>query len=191
MLKWYTIYDPNTGKIGGIFSDDGSTIELNTPPGTAVVEGKYDFPDGYIENGGFVEKPPQPNPNDIFDWTTKQWIDPRTLADLKLEKWQQIKNIRDAKEFGGFAWNNLTFDSDAQSQQRIMGAVQLAQLDPSYTVTWTLANNTTTNLSNRDILALGAALGAYITELYTISQNLRTQIDQTTTKEQLDLIVWP
>lgn len=191
MIKWYTIYNPNTGEIVGVFNDDGKTVELNTPAGMQVVEGKYDDKDGYIENNQFVEKPVQPDPNYVFDWITKTWIDPRTLADLKATKWIEIKAIRDLKEFGGFVFNGLEFDSDATSQQRIMGAVQLAQLDPNYTVTWTLKDNTTTNLTNQNILDLGTALGNYVTQLHTTSQNLRTLIEQATTKDQLDSIVWP
>lgn len=193
MINWYTTYNITTGEILSVFSDDGSTVEANTPADAGVLEGRFDEVDGYIdvEAKQFVPRLPKPYQHYKFDWTTKQWIDPRTLDEIKQEKWNELKALRTEKEVGGFSWNNYAFDSDLASQQKIIGATQLAQLDGNYVVDWTLKDNSIITLTASQVLLVGKALGAHLTQLHILSQQLRQQIDDATTKEQVELIQWP
>lgn len=45
----------------------------------------------YIENGAIVQMPPKPTPHHTFDYTTKQWIDPRTPE----TEWPLVRAKRD------------------------------------------------------------------------------------------------
>ena len=47
----------------------------------------------YLEDGALVEAPPQPSLNHVFDYTTKQWVDPRTPE----TQWPVVRSQRNAK----------------------------------------------------------------------------------------------
>ena len=192
MLNWYTAYNSTTGQIVSVFNDDGNTVVQNTPANTLLVEGAFDL-EGYIDIASkeFVPMPAKPDSISVFNWTTKLWEDPRSLEDLKNEQWEYIKQIRTQKEQAGFTWNNNIFDSDIVSQQKILGAAQLATLDPNYVVDWTLQNNSVITLNAEQVIEVGRALGEHLTQLHLISQQLRQQIDAATNKQQVEAVIWP
>ncbi len=114
----------------------------------------------------------------------------RTLQELKDRKRLQIKRARSTDEYGGFAWDGSTFDSDQVSQGRITGAVLLAQLNPTITRNWTLADNSVRTLSASDILSVGTALGAHVDAIFAHGQALQAQIDAATNAGELAFITW-
>jgi hypothetical protein len=132
----------------------------------------------------------RPAPHCIFDFATKQWEDPRTLADLKAAQWSLIKSARSQAEYAGFTWDGSTFDSDTLSQNRITGAVTLAQLSPNFTIHWTLADNSTRTLIQADMIAVGVALGQHVQTQFTKAQALRVAIEAATTPEDVAAVVW-
>lgn len=144
----------------------------------------------YVEGGALREMPPRPSEGHTFDYANKQWVDPRTLSDLQAAKWAQIKRDRDEAEFGGFTWDGSPFDSDAISQSRIQGAVQLAAMAPGVTIDWTLANNSVRNLSAADLANVGAALGMHVAAQHAKARTLRSQIEVAATKEEVEAVVW-
>lgn len=192
MISWHTVYDPQTGRIVAAFTADAVSAEANTPDGMARVAGRFDFRDGYIDNGAFVAFPAQPSPQHVFDWDSHAWIDPRSLADLKAEKWVAIKAARNAAEFGGFTWDGSVFDSDLISQSRIQGATQLAGLAPmTFSLDWTLADNSVRTLNAMQMIAVGEALGAHVATQHSIGRSLRAAIEAATSAAELDAIAWP
>jgi hypothetical protein len=144
----------------------------------------------YVFNGALVAMPPQPSHHHVFNYTTKQWEDPRTLSDLKSAQWGLIKQARSQAEYAGFTWDGSTFDSDTLSQNRITGAVTLAQLSPGFTINWTLADNTTRTLNQADMIAVGVALGQHVQAQFTKAQGLRVQIEAATSWEQVAAVMW-
>jgi hypothetical protein len=126
-----------------------------------------------------------------WDNTSMAWQDLRTLADVKADQWRSIKDARDAAQYGGFAWDGSTFDSDAVSQGRIQGAVQLAgAIGSTFAIDWTLADNTVRTLSAADMLNVGIALGQHVQAQFTKARTLRAQIDAATTAEAVAAIAW-
>jgi len=121
-----------------------------------------------------------------------QWVvsDPRTLQDLKDAQWALIKQARSQAEYAGFTWDGSTFDSDAISQNRITGAVTLAQLSSTFTIDWTLATNQVRTLNQSEMLQVGAALGAHVQTQFAKGQSLRVQIDAATTQAEVEAVVW-
>lgn len=188
-MKQFIIYDAQ-GKIlcTGTCPDDH--MEQQAKAGESVIEGKADDALEYIDEGRVATKPSKPSINHIFDYTTKQWIDPRTLQDLKAAQWSVIKAARQASEYAGFLWGNSTFDSDSISQSRIQGAVQLAGMDAAFTIDWTLANNTVRTLSGADMTAVGVALGQHVAAQHAKARALRAQIEAATTAAQVAAVVW-
>jgi hypothetical protein len=71
----YTVYAPN-GQIIKVLGCEN--IQEQLAPGEAYVEGS--FPDNvyYVEDGVPVALPPKPSEYCVFNYTTKQWFDPRT-----------------------------------------------------------------------------------------------------------------
>lgn len=118
-----------------------------------------------------------------------------TLEVIKDRKWSEIKTNRLSKEYSGFIYNGSKFDSDEASTRRIVGATTLASLAKTsgqpFSIDWTLADNTVITLDADSMVAVGEALGQYVSSIHAISRNLRDQIENATTEEEVALIHWP
>lgn len=137
----------------------------------------YDF------NSQKIRKISRPYSGFIFDHSSEQWIDPRTLDELKAQKWAKIKSQRDQLEFGGFEFDGGIYDSDQVSQGRIMGAA-VAGVDQ----VWTLADNTTVELSASQLQQLYAALQAHIASAHERGRIARQLIHEAETKDQVEAV---
>ena len=141
-------------------------------------------PDDYWVDYGWKTPPTKPEGFwGVFDYEIKQWIDPRTLDEIKAQKWAEIKAMRDQLEFGGFEFEGSIYDSDQVSQARIMGAV-IAGVDQ----VWTLADNTTVELSASQLQQLYAALQAHIASAHERGRIARQLIYEAETKEQVEAV---
>lgn len=148
----------------------------------------FRYANGVLTDTGQPILPPSPGLS--WDDETAQWIDARDLDQLKAAKWEEIKVARSTAEYGGFTWDGSTFDSDAASQQRIIGASQLATLTPSLEIDWTLSNNTVRTLNAQEMNEVGMALGAHVNAQYVHARTLRQQISDAQTTQELASIVW-
>ena len=169
------------GKLLFSIQANSETIELNTPKDCIAVEDPPN-PNMFYENG-WVDMPAQPSSIHLFDYDLKQWIDPRTIEQIKAQKWTEIKSQRDKLEFGGFEFEGNTYDSDQVSQGRIMGAAS-AGVDQ----VWTLADNTTVNLTAAQLQQLYAALQAHIASVHERGRIARQLIFDAETREQVEVI---
>lgn len=145
------------------------------------------------EDGVAIETTvPTVPPADYSEWDAElgNWVDGRNFAEHKQAKWEEIKLNRNAEEFSTFVWNNHTFDCDEVSQRRIQGAVQLAALDSTVTMDWTLADNTVQTFNATELQQIGQALGAHVNACHVTGREKRAQIDAATTEAELDAIVW-
>ena len=192
----YLIYDTQ-GRVVRVMDCPENMAELQVGPGEAIVPSKTGSTGTHMVDVGTLDVvllPAQPSPHHVFDYTLKQWVDPRTLADLKAAKWLEIKQARNQAEFGGFTWEGSTFGSDLISQSRIQGAAQLATLalmnSQPFSIEWTLADNTVRTLSATDMLAVGTAMGVHISTQHALSRIKRNSIDAATTVDEVSLITW-
>lgn len=161
-------------------------IELNTALTANFVDdvdpsSSTDYFDN--ESGTFISIGNPPSSNHVFNYTSKEWFDPRALAEIKEQKWLEIKKQRDQLEFGGFEFEGNIYDSDQVSQGRIMGAA-LAEVDQ----VWTLADNSTVSLSGSKLLELYHAMQQHIAASHERGRIARLAIEAATSKEELDLI---
>ena len=122
-------------------------------------------------------------PYHVFNYETRQWVDTRAIDELKSQKWAEVKSQRDQLEFGGFEFEGNVYDSDQVSQGRIMGAVS-AGVDQ----TWTLADNTTVNLTASQLQQLYSALQAHIANVHERGRTARQLISDAETKEEVEAI---
>ena len=161
-------------------------ISLNTPKDAKFVDDiEYISNTDYFDSEAnkFVSIGDPPTPHHIFDYTSKQWIDPRSLDDIKAQKWTEIKSQRDQIEFGGFEFDGNIYDSDQVSQGRIMGAAA-ASTDQ----VWTVTDNTTVELSASQLQQLYAALQAHIASVHERGRIARQLIYEGETKEEVEAI---
>ncbi|WP_340247572.1 DUF4376 domain-containing protein, partial [Bacillus subtilis] len=94
-----------------------------------------------------------------------------------------IKQQRDQFEYGGFEFDGGIYDSDQVSQGRIMGAA-VAGVDQI----WTLADNTTIDLSASQLQQLYAALQAHIANAHERGRIARQKIEAALTYEEIEAV---
>ena len=169
------------GKLLLSIQANSETIELNTPKDCIAVEDPPN-PNMFYENG-WVDVPAQPSSSHIFDYDLKQWVDPRTIEQVKEQKWTEVKSLRDQLEFSGFEFEGDTYDSDQVSQGRIMGAAS-AQIDQ----VWTLANNEMVELTAMQLSLLYQTLQAHIANIHERGRIARQLIYEATSIEQVEQI---
>ena len=119
----------------------------------------------------------------VFNYISRTWVDPRTLDEIKAQKWIEIKSDRDRLEFGGFEFEGNIYDSDQVSQGRILGAAS-AGVDQI----WTLANNSTRLLTASQLQQLYATLQMHIAAAHDRGRIARQLIYEATSKEQIKAV---
>jgi len=139
--------------------------------------------EGYVDKGKWYAVEGKPSETHIYDYDLKDWLDPRSLDEIKAQKWAEIKSQRDQLEFGGFEFESNIYDSDQASQGRIMGAA-MSQTDQ----VWTLADNSTLELSSLQLQQLYAALQAHIASVHARGRIARQLISEAETKEQVEAV---
>lgn len=163
--------------------DQYSMSNYSTADGTFVVGLHPENMSDYWDGDAFVSIGEPPSSHHYFDYEIKQWVDPRTLDDIKAQKWDEIKSQRDQLEFGGFEFDGRNYDSDQVSQGRILGAALAGVAQ-----TWTLADNTTVELIALQLQQLYAALQTHIAGAHERGRIARQLIFEAETKEQVESI---
>lgn len=142
--------------------------------------------------------PPRPQgPGWVVRWQGGAWVqhDARTLAEVREQRWAQIKAEREAREFGGMVWDGSPFDTDETSQRRIQGAVQMAVIAQAaqqpFSIGWTLADDTVRTLDGAQMIAVGMALAQHVGSLHETGRLLRQQIDGAATVADVMAVSWP
>ena len=175
------------GSIKSILTGAPSLVDLNTSAQAYFVDDPNHIVDrtDYFDSDmhDFVSIGDAPTDNHKFDYTTKQWLDTRTLDEIKAQKWAEIKFERDQLEFSGFEFEGNTYDSDQVSQGRIMGAA-VAGVDQ----VWTLADNTTVELSTSQLQQLYVTLQLHIASVHERGRIARAAIESAETKEEVEAI---
>lgn len=181
------VVDKDTGRLLTYFHNvTEAMVEMNTPEnGVAVLCEAPNFK-CYWDFAGerFIKVDVPEDSNLIFDYVTKQWLDVRTIYEIKEQKWKELKTQRDKLEFGGFEYKGNIYDSDQVSQGRIMGAA-IAGVDQ----VWTLANNTTVNLTGNELKELYAALQMHVAALHERGRLARFNIDVAMTLQDVEAII--
>jgi hypothetical protein len=197
-------YYVDTGLFTGVTIDmPGHLIGGAARPGCGVVSGRHDPLSRRVDltTGEVVPyQPPAPADTDLVTWTwnttTERYVAEPTLAAHRLAAWERIKAARNADETAPLPVGQLTFDADADSQQKIAGAVQMAQLaissgqDTGWSITWTLADNTAATLTAAQMIGVGLALAARTSGLHAKGRALRARIDAAATLDELNAITW-
>lgn len=166
-------------------SGTADQIVASVPDGftTVVIAPQRDS--DYWNGSSWVDIGTKPAHYMEFDYATKTWTDTRNLADVQKAKWNQVKVARDIFEFSGFTYNGDVFDSDLQSQIRVMGAVTIGA--PTI---WTLKSNELVSLDDQGIVGLGQALADHIQSAHERGRAARKAIYDSTSPEQVDAVIF-
>jgi len=198
----YVEYDPTTGEIFRTGNCQVGMLHLQAGDGMDVVEGLASLLTHHVMNGVITPysteacdlKATRPTRPCVWNNSSMSWVNTQSIEDCKTQRWDAIKQLRDEARRGGFTWDGSAFDSDAISQMNIQGAAQLATLaalaSQDFNIDWTLADNTIRNLSREEMIAVGRALGEHIAAAHEAGRVLRTQIDEASTTEEVEAIVW-
>lgn len=191
MNRKFTAFNPVTGQVlfGGSSYDPES---METDQLSILLD--QDYRDGWLDNGTHHVQPEQPSPHHVFNYTTKQWQDPRTLADHQAAKWAEIKQARAVEIASPLVTPYGTFDADAHSRTAITDSVLLLQTlskrGRPATINFTLANNTDVALSVSQIEDVGLMLGEKTNAAFERGRLRREAIEAATTAVEVDAIVW-
>ena len=187
----YTENGEITGTRSGSIANIQIDIDLNG--GRGIFLEPEAVPDDtslyYIsDDGELTLKGDAPHATAQFDFAAKAWS--YDLGRHKEFAWLDIKKARDEHEFGVFEWGGYTFQCDEVSQRRIQGAVQLAAIDATMTLDWTLADNSVQTFTAAEYVQIGQALANHVSGCHERGRILRQEIDAATTLEDLEAIVW-
>lgn len=163
---------------------------LEFMPGAVVVPGPVDPQTHYVDQEVVVPMGAKPSKHHEFDYVTKTWIDPRTLADHKSQRMSVLKLARDTHINGGFAWSGSTFDSDPVSQTRLLGLKVKAQADANTLEMWRLQDNTWRQLTAGNVLAVWDAFETHLRTAFQTFAGLEAQVISATTVAEVEAVVW-
>lgn len=90
----YSIYELQSGMIMKTIDCHEGVISMQFDHASqAALEGAFDDSSYYVEAGIPVAMPPKPSEYHIFDYSTKQWVDPRTPE----TEWPLVRAERDRR----------------------------------------------------------------------------------------------
>lgn len=187
----YNRFD-NNGKYKESIIGLADNLEHENP--LRIYIGPFPGSDHYhdIANNVPVSMPASPGPNYVFDYSAKQWSDPRSLVDVRAATWAAVKASRDAAINAPLVTPRGTFDSDDRARANIGGSVALAQtLGTAFSAVYTLADNSAVTLDAAAMVSVGIAMGMKVQAAFATGRTLRAQIDAAATPAALALIAWP
>lgn len=154
------------------------------------IEGNY--PDDRFYVNGFtpVPMPQRPSQNHEFNYTTKQWEDPRTLADLKVAKNEAINAARLRANRTHFTFQGKQIRTDEASFMDIMGAHGdwvTGQAPANWPGGWKTVDNSYVTIPDQATwMAFYRAMVATGTANFNHAQVLKAQLAEAQTPSEVD-----
>lgn len=142
----------------------------------------------------WVDRGSQPSPLHQFDYSIKQWVDPRSLSTIKSDAWDAMKKQRAVAILAPLTTPYGVFDADAPAQKAITDAVlmlqTLAAAGTPTTIDFTLADNSTVTLTTQEMVNVGLLLGQRTQTVFALARAKRISIEAATTKAEVDAVTW-
>lgn len=194
----YVIYD-NAGTILQVGHCLTSSLTLQASQGRNVTTGVAGLSTHYVLSGNVVpysdaELQAKNNLPRGFVWKMPERIttDTRTLPNAQSQAWERIKAARTIKESLPFTCNGSVYDSNVPKISGAALSALMAQLSStSFSIDWTLYDNTVKTLDAAGMIAVGNAQASAINSVYETARTLRAAIQACTTNAQADAITWP
>lgn len=124
-------------------------------------------------------------------WYVKGYAPNQPLDELKEQKINEFKSIRDAEEVKPIEYNGNLFDYDDKARDRINSAIiALDLMGENATIEWTTATNTNVTVTANDLRGVIANVAVRSNQLHVKYRELKEQVEACTNKEELDNIQW-
>ena len=122
-------------------------------------------------------------------WTGSAWADPvaKSLALLKSEKTAAITARRWEVETGGITLNGAAIATDAATQAKLSGALQLVQDDDTRVLDWKGVNGWI-SLNAAGVTAIAVAVGLHVQACFTREKEMLAAVTAAETTAALALI---
>lgn len=118
--------------------------------------------------------------------------EPPTLEEVKEQKINELKSVRDFKEMEPVLYAAHKFDFDSKSYERITAAIYALDMQgATSTINWTLADNGSTPVTANDLRGVIAAAAVRSNALHTTYRALKAQVQAAETVADVATIVWP
>ena len=114
--------------------------------------------------------------------------EPPTLEEVKEQKINELKSIRDTKEVEPIRTDKGLFDYDEKARDRIKDA--MVALKYSSKIEWTLADNTDVSVSQLDLENVILAVASRSNDLHIKYRELKQRVNAAQTVEKVEAIVW-
>lgn len=112
-----------------------------------------------------------------------------TLEENKLAKIAELKAQRDAAEVEPIAYNRYSYDYDSKARDRISAAIIALDIT-GQSIEWTTADNTNVLVTADDLRGIVANVAVRSNELHAKYRELKEQVLQCTTAEEVAKIAW-
>ena len=113
------------------------------------------------------------------------------IEEAKERKKIELKEARDQAEIAPIEYNGNLYDYDEKARDRINAAIiALEQFGNNATLAWTMANNTSEEVTAADLRGVITAVAIRSNMLHVKYRQLKELIDAVTTHEELNEITW-
>lgn len=186
-----TIFNKTTGQILRVASAPVGMASMQlSGPHEDWIEGDYQGDKFYIEAFTSVAMPEQPSTAHVFNYTTKQWEDPRTIADLKAAKNAAINAARLKANQSHFTFAGKQIAVDPLSRSDIDAAhgaiLMLGAMPGGWPGGWKAMDNEYVLIP--DVATWGRFYGAMVaqgTANFAHAQALKAQLAAANTAEEV------
>ena len=113
-----------------------------------------------------------------------------SLAEVKTEKINELKAIRDTKEVEPVHTSKGLFDYDDKSRDRLAIARQALTDAGGGEIVWTTADNQRVSMTITDFAAINGAAAARSNALHIKYNELKQRVNAAQTVEEVEAIVW-
>jgi hypothetical protein len=187
----YAIHDAQ-GKILRVLTCPEDQLEVNLGTGESATEITTPISDvsHYFDGTDFVPIPPAAYDYERFDYATKTWIDPRTLADAKAAARQRMAAAWNEARTAGVTIAGKVAPTDADSWTRYLAIKAMAADGGWIDVPIPLADGTFELLTQAKLATLWSSLKSMERSLLEQLRDRADAIAAATTKEEVDAITW-
>lgn len=123
------------------------------------------------------------------NWYIKGYAPSQPLDELKAQKIDTFKSIRDTEEVKPIEYNGNLFDYDDKARDRINSAI-IALSITGQSIEWTTADNTNVAVTAQDLRNIIAAVALRSNDLHIKYRELKEQVLACSTAKEVAEIVW-
>lgn len=157
--------------------------------GTRFYKGQFEDAD-YTSAAEWCNETQQATIDDMGEYYEVVALPQPTLDEIKQQKIDYLKQRRDTDEVADIMVNDgHVFDYDDKARERINAAIIALELTQG-TITWTLADNTDTDVTAQDLKYVIAMVAQRSNSLHIKYRQLKEQVLSAQTAEEVESIVW-